>query len=349
MRFIGCKAQLLENIKEVVDKHVLNAHVFCDAFSGTVSVARYFKKQYEIISNDMLYFSYCMQKATIELNIKPRFYRLYSISGVENPLSYFNNMPVSSMEVLPQKKRFFQNNYSPLGGRRYLTDTNALRIDFIRNTIEEWHRLNLISELEYFYLIACIVEGIPSISNISGTYGAYNKLWDPRSAKEFQMVDIPVMYNYRHNKTYNEDVATLLTHVKGDILYLDPPYNERQYLPNYHLLETAARYDSPPLKGITGMRPYEEQKSDFCSKKTVCNAFEQIMQRANFKHIILSYSTDGLMSIEEISSIMKEYGKPNTFEVHYIPYRKFKSNSCKTIQNNSKELKEMLIYIKKQV
>lgn len=346
MRFIGNKTQLLENIKEVVDRHASDAASFCDIFSGTASVSRFFKQWYEIYSNDLLYFSYCLQRGTIENPGKPSFKLLSNATGIKDPIRHFNDMPTESMEVLPKEKRFFQYNYSPIGGRMYITDANALRIDYSRNTIEDWHAQSLLTDDEYFYLIACVVEGIPFVSNIAGTYGAFNKTWDVRSNKLFQLIDLPVINNGKRNRSYNMDGAALLQEISGDILYIDPPYNERQYLPNYHVLETAAKYDSPVLRGVTGQRPYKMQRSDFCSKKTVVSAFDSLLSHAKFKHIILSYNTDGIMTLDEIESTMKKHGIPATYEVNFIPYRRFKSRSVAT---KTEELKEMLIYIRKEV
>jgi adenine-specific DNA-methyltransferase len=346
MRFIGNKTNLLDNIKEVVDRHAMGATSFCDIFSGTASVARFFKEWYEIYSNDILYFSYCLQRGTIENPCKPFFESLKEAIGILNPILFFNTLQTEEMETLEKDQRLFQNNYAPTGGRMYVTDENALRIDYARNKIEDWHNQGWLSEDEYYYLVASVVEGIPFVSNIAGTYGAYNKSWDPRTRKQFMLIDLPVVYNGQNNKSYNKDGATLLKEISGDILYIDPPYNERQYLPNYHVLETAAKYDFPELKGVTGQRPYEMQRSDFCSRKTVVSAFDELMGNAQFKHIILSYNTDGIMTLDEIETTMKKHGLASSFEVNYIPYRRFKSRSKAT---RTDELKEMLIYIQKDV
>ena len=346
MRFIGNKTQLLNNIKEIVDKHAHDANSFCDIFSGTASVARYFKQWYEVYSNDVLYFSYCLQRATIQNPNKPQFNKLIEATGISQPIYFFNDMPTQDMEVLEQKKRLFQNNYAPLGGRMYLTDSNALRIDFSRNKIEEWRNLGLLCDDEYYYLVASVIEGIPYVSNIAGTYGAFNKRWDPRTSKVFELIDLPVTYNGRNNKSYNRDGVSLLKEIHADILYVDPPYNERQYLPNYHVLETAAKYDFPEIRGVTGQRPYDIQKSDFCSKHKVVKAFDSLLENADAKHIILSYNTDGIMTLEEIEKTMKKHGIPSTFEITYIPYRRFKSRSEMTRIDG---LREMLVYIQKEV
>ena len=161
MRFIGCKTLLLDNIKEVIDAHAPDAKTFCDIFSGTSTVARHFKQWYEVISNDLLYFSYCLQMATIENDGLPSYSVLLEKCGIADPFEYFNSMKTEDMEALPVEKRFFQNNYAPVGGRMYVTDSNALRIDFARNMVEQWRNAGYLSDLEYYHLVAGIVEGIP--------------------------------------------------------------------------------------------------------------------------------------------------------------------------------------------
>ncbi len=343
MRFIGCKTLLLDNIKAVIDEKAPDAKSLCDIFSGTATVARFFKRWYEIYSNDLLYFSYVLQKGTIENDCVPEFEVLRSSLSIQDPIDYFNSMSNSDMEVLEQKRRFFQNTYAPAGGRMYVTDENALRIDFARNTVEDWYKNGLISEDEYFYLVACIVEGVPFVSNTSGTYGAFHKEWERRSYKKYEVYRLDITTNGKNNKSYNCDGVELLRHIGGDVLYIDPPYNGRQYLPNYHVLETAAKYDFPEVCGVTGQRQYENQKSDFCLKTKAVPAFDELIKNAQFKHIILSYSTDGLMSVSEIEEVMKKYGKEGTFKIYEIPYRRYKSRNA-TLTD---QLKELLVYVEK--
>ncbi len=345
MRFIGSKILLLENIKEVIDEQVPMASSFCDIFSGTACVARYFKQWYEVYSNDLLYFSYVLQKSTVENDTQLNFKGIQKITNGLNPIDYFNHLETIEMESLEQRKRFFQNTYSPNGNRMYITDENALRIDYSRNTIEQWKKDRLITENEYYYLVAATVEGIPFVSNISGTYGAFHKTWDKRAFKKFELVSLDILTNNKQNRCFNEDGVELVSKISGDILYVDPPYNSRQYPSNYHVLETAAKYDYPEVKGITGIRSYKDQKSNFCIKKLVINEFARLIENAQFKHIILSYNSDGLMSIDDIEIIMKKFGKEDTYKVYEIPYKRFKSRTLTKKDN----LKEFLFYIEKEV
>lgn len=343
MRFIGCKNNLIDNIAELVSNECKDSKIFCDIFAGTGIVGSYFKDKYKIISNDLLYFSYCIQRGIIKLNKEPEFNNLSIISGERNRLNlvlnYLNGLDISNYNG----KKYISNRYSPLANRMYLTEANSLKIDYMRETIENWYEEKKITEDEYYYLIACMIQEVPSVSNISGTYGAYLKSWDNRVYKEFTIYPLEVKYNKYDNDVYNEDGVELLSRIEGDILYVDPPYNARQYLPNYHVLETVAKYDDPEISGVTGVRKYDNQKSSWCLKTKVTQEFEKLLSRANFKYIILSYNSEGLMDKALIESLMKKYGKSETFKLIEIPYRRFRSRSA----NAKHGVTEYLFFIEK--
>ena len=343
MRFIGSKNALLENIEYVINENTEgNEHILCDLFSGTAVVAQHFKNRYKIISNDFMYFSYVIQKAVIENNKIPKYENLKKV-GVENPYQFLEESVCSEV-----KENFFiTKNYSPYEDckRMYLSVENAIRIDYIRNMIESWKDNNLLTEEEYFHLLAGLVEGVPYVSNITGTYGAYLKDWDKRAYKNFEMVRLNVENNGFKNECYNENANNLISEIQGDILYLDPPYNTRQYAPNYHLLETISQYDYPEIKGVTGMRNYDGQKSDFCKKSMALIAFEDIIKQADFENIVVSYSNEGVMKLEEIEKVLKKYGIKETYKRYDVPYRKYKSK----IYNVEKVLYESIFFIKKDV
>ncbi len=342
MRFIGNKTNLLEEIKNVVDENCNDdSEIFCDIFAGTGSVSRFFKDYYRIISNDLLYFSHVLTASTIENNHVPTFTKLKE-HGVDAPLTYLETHDVSSISG------FVTEEYSPAGkaNRKYLTEENARRIDFIRQTIEAWKSNNLIDSYEYKYLLASLIEGIPYVSNITGTYGAFLKAWDKRAFKRFELIRLGVTNNDKRNICYNEDANELIKKISGDILYIDPPYNERQYLPNYHLLETVAKYDAPVLKGVTGVRPYSNDKSSYCIKKSVGASFEDLIENADFKHIIISYSDDGLLSTDKIIEVLKKHCISETVKLYKIPYNRYKS---KLPQTDKPEHFEFIFYAQKNV
>lgn len=341
MRFIGCKTNLLNEINKVVDENCgQNNAVFCDLFAGTGTVSRYFKPKYQIISNDMMYFSHVLTAATIENNQIPEFNRLHE-EGIDDPLTFLEIAPIQMTE-----KGFITKTYSPASeaGRMYFIEENASRIDFIRETVEVWKQRSWINQSEYKYLLACLIEGVPFVSNITGTYGAYLKRWDKRAYKPFELRRLEIFDNKRRNICYNEDANDLIRKISGDILYIDPPYNDRQYLPNYHVLETIAKNDSPKVSGITGIRQYSQEKSEYCMKTRVHGAFEDLIINADFKHIIISYSDDGLLSIEELMSLLKTHCISNSVKVYKIEYSRYKGK----IQTTQNKHFEYIFYARKK-
>jgi adenine-specific DNA-methyltransferase len=130
--------------------------------------------------------------------------------------------------------------------------------------------------------------------------------------------------NDNEHLVFNKDANELIKEISGDILYLDPPYNERQYGANYHLLNTITLYDSFIPKGKTGMRHYN--KSEYCRKPSVKKVFENLIKDAQFPFIFLSYNNEGLMKVEEIEAIMSKYGK---YSLEKIGYQRFKADKAR--------------------
>lgn len=333
MRFIGNKEKLLENIYQTVLSTGVKSGIFCDFFSGTSNVGRFFKeKGFEIISSDLLYFSYVLQKAYIENNGEPKFKKLLAEIKMPN-----NKLIPSSFDTVKDYlnnmkgiKGFIYKNYTEEGTagqkyvRKYFTPENGKIIDEIRTKIEEWKKSKLINENEYYVLLASLMESVPFYANISGVFGAFMKNYDPRALKKFEIKPMSFYSGTKKHKVYNCNSMDLIDNLSVDILYLDPPYNERQYAPNYHVMETIARFDNPQIKGVTGMRDYKEQKSEFCNKTTALVALDKIAKTAKYKFLILSYNSEGIMPEKEIISVLKKYGK---VKLQNIDYLRFKSNS----------------------
>ena len=333
MRYIGNKENIIATISGILDARGICGRSFFDFFSGTTNVARYYKRRgYRIVSSDLLYLSYCLQKAYIENNEVPAFSRL--LPQLEFERSILTDSPLDAavdyLNQLEGVEGFIYRNYTPGGTaelaqpRMYFSDENGKRIDVIRQTIENWKASHLISDSEYYILIACLIETVPFYANISGVYAAFQKKWDPRAVKPLKLRPIEIITNSFENIVFNVDSAVLCSRIKTDIIYLDPPYNERQYAPNYHLLETIAKYDNPEIRGVTGMRNYENQKSAFCNSQTALSSLDSIARNAQYRFLVLSYNSEGIMPEREIISVLSRYG-----EVHLdqFDYTRFKSNS----------------------
>lgn len=342
MRYIGGKSLMLSHINEVINNKTENVQSVLDIFSGSGVVATNFKRcNYEVITNDLLYFSYVLNRGTICLNEEPKFEQL----GIENPLDYLNKLSIKETEFVLDDC-FVYKNFSPneTCSRMYFQNHNAIKIDIIRLTIEKWKNEQKICEDEYFYLLACLINAVPCVSNITGVYGAYLKHWDIRTYNPIKLVKPEIIPSMKQHYAYNMDALDLSKKIQTDLVYLDPPYNERQYLPNYHVLETIARYDSPVVKGVTGMRDYSEEKSLFCQKAKVADAFRSLLESLNTKYILVSYNNEGILSTEELSKIISSVGEKNTFELFEYDYRRYKNK----IPNNKLGLKEQLYFVRKK-
>jgi len=337
MRYIGSKRALLHNVDNLLKKHIDGTEQeFLDLFAGTNVVGDYFKDRYTIISNDLLYFSYVNAKATIENNCKVTFNRLRRIN-ISDPFEYFND----DRNIKPIK-HYYENAYTPTGGAMYLTVDNGRRIDFIRDSIDEWKNKELLTDTEYYYLISVLIQAIPFVSNITGTYGAYLKKWDKRSLKKLNLKPLSVINNNRNNESFNEDANDLIKRIKADITYVDTPYNNRQYASNYHLLENVSRNNKPKLKGKTSIFDWKSLRSDYSMKKHALSAMEDLIKNLCSKHIILSYSNEGIIPEQELVDVISKYSTVPV-EVEHIDYRKYKSK----VKSKDNGLNEILIYFSK--
>ena len=339
MRYIGSKKTLLIEIKKMVDKHTKGSEeIFLDLFAGTNSVGNYFKQFYTVYSNDLLFFSYVNAKATIENNLKPSFSKLVS-TGIQSPMNYLQNL-----ETKNDVQGYYETAYSPSGNANYLTVKNAKKLDVIRAQIDDWKHQEMISEYEYYYLLSSLIESLPFISNTTGTYGAFLKHWDKRALNDLELQDFTIFDNKKKNKAFNEDANTLIKRIKADIVYIDTPYNSRQYASNYHLLENVARNNQPILKGVTKIFDWKNLKSDYATKNKALDAMEDLIKNIDATHIILSYNNEGIIPEEALTDLLIRNSIDGTVDIKKIPYRKYQSKKASKI----KEVYELLFYIRKK-
>ena len=325
LNYIGSKYSLLSFIEEAIRTAVgdVAGLVMAEPFAGTGTVSRHFKREVKkLIVNDLEAYSYVLIR------------------------NYIGNHTIFAFEGLLQELNRLDGvegtiylNYCLGGGkgRQYFSDENGRRIDAIRQKIERWKDSMFIDEDEYYFLLASLIESADKVSNVASVYGAFLKHLKKTAQKSLILRPAVFETNGNNHEVYQMDANELIRKISGDILYLDPPYNHRQYGANYHLLNTIALYDNFTPKGKTGLREY--RRSEYCMRNRVKTVFEDLIANAQFRYIFLSYNNEGLMSVDEVEVIMSKYGE---YSLRTIDYQRFKADKDSNRQHKASRTKEYL-------
>lgn len=337
MDYIGSKEKVNEWMFKIMTENLEPKDtVFLDACSGSGSVSRYasalgYKK---IISNDIMEFPSHIVRGALSFPV--------SSADVNSAIDI-----IGKMNSLPGVDGFFAKNYSESSGRIYFSDENAKKIDACRIFIEDNVKDNPALKS---YLLYCLLEALSSVSNTTGVQAAFLKKLKDRARKPMVISTAPVRTRLCTVQVHSRDILALLNDAefrknnKEDLLYIDPPYNERQYGPNYHLYETLVKYDNPTIHGKTGLREWtSESKSDFCSKKTCLEFTKQVVGATTAKEVYISYNSDGLLSKQEIISAFPK----GSCTLRTMAQKRYKSDSSTTREYNESPLREYLFRIEK--
>jgi adenine-specific DNA-methyltransferase len=352
MNYIGSKLSLLNFLEKSINQVAGKDYsVFCDFFAGTGAVGLHFKKQgHQVYANDVQYYSYVLNRHYIgnhrELAFKGLVDEVADLKKVD--VEQRKNFVCDYLNGLKGVSGFIFKNYC-LGGtqgqhyqRQYFSDENGQRCDAIRMKIENWKEQRKITDDEYYFLLTSLLESVDKQANTASVYGAFLKKLKQSAQKLFVLKPAQLVINEQSHKVFNEDINNLAGKIQGDVLYLDPPYNHRQYATNYHLLETIAKYDNPQIHGKTGLRNYESQKSLYCSRSKVKQAFKDLILKAKVKYIFLSYNNEGLMTPADVKEIMSLRGKYGVFTQEY---GRFKADTDQKRDYKAKKTLEYLHYV----
>lgn len=330
MRYIGSKKKLNDWLFSIILKNKSPKDlIFLDACAGSGAVSEYasslgFKK---IISNDMLSFPQHVVTGATSLT---------------TPEYVDAKLKLEMLNKLPGTDGFFYQNYSEDGGRLYFTNENAKRIDVIRQEIEKENNSNIKS-----YLIYCLLEAASAALNTTGIQCSYLKYVQDKAKKSLILIPMNCVCLPGLVEASCSDILSLLTNkeyrdkYQEDILYCDPPYNSRQYATNYHLFETIAKYDNPVIVGKTGQRDWSSSKSKFCSKSKCLSFLKSIIKETTAKNIYFSYSSDGILSLEDFKTLGDDV------TVDSKDQKRYKADASTVRTYDQSDLKEYVITIRK--
>ncbi len=318
MRYIGNKTRLLPFILRTLEKERIAVGSVHDAFAGTASVSRALKSEgWRVYSSDLLMSSYVFQRAYVVAEAADP-----SISEMAKELA--QGPPVTS---------FISRHFSPAGGsasagRMYFTPENAGRIDASRETLDKWRKERALRDEDYYLLLAAIIEGADRVANTAGVYASYMKRWQPNARRPFEIVPELPLEGKVPARAYLMDAADAAKEIgEVDLLYIDPPYNSRQYVAYYHIPEILARGWSdtlPAIRGKVGLLAGEEGRSQWSHGRRVQRLFSGLLADSGAKYALVSFNSEGHLKPEALESLLGKAsadGKVSRFSQRYRRYR----------------------------
>ena len=321
-RYLGNKYKLLTFIKSTVAQECQGVNTVADIFAGTGSVASAFSDK-KLITNDLLYFNYICHVAWFGSEH-------YDEEKIQNLICYYN-------AVIPQEENYMSENFADT----FFSLEDCRKIGFIREDIEEIFRQKKINARERAILITSLLYAMDKIANTCGHYDAYI-----RGAQFERHLELSVPLasnnNNENNQCYNEDANVLVERIEADLVYIDPPYNSRQYCDAYHLLENVARWQKPTVSGVALKMDRSNLKSDYCTSNAV-KAFEELIGKIKAKYILLSYNnmaekgngrSNAKISDADIMRILSQKGRVKVFSEQYRAFSAGKSD----IKDNEERL-----------
>ena len=209
----------------------------------------------------------------------------------------------------------------------YFTLENAGRIDAARRTLHEWRVKGLVDDDAFHLLLAALIEGADRVANTAGVYAAYIKSWQS-NARHPLMIEPTVPIAGRGSSAFRGDASDVARKIGPvDLLYLDPPYNARQYSGYYHVPEVIARGwfdEEPALRGKTGLLHDPETKSEWCAPGRVGHALAELLEASQARHVLVSYNSEGLLPPAKLKAALKAVstdGRVRPFTRRYRRYR----------------------------
>ena len=325
MRYFGSKVSVVEDVFSLTSERIPHGFL-CDPFGGVGTVGSYFKnKNYKVYSGDHLAFAHFFQINKIAQNGHPKFETLCNELKIEN----YQDV-ISLLNGLKGRDGWLVENF--VNQRKFFTLQNGRKIEACWKMIKTWNENGWLSYEENAILIASLINSMDKVSNTAGTYYAYLKNWYRKALRPFNFDLLDYTDGNPDCRCFLCDATSLVEQHKYDILYLDPPYNERSYASYYHLPETIALDENPEVRGKAGIPCAQRPHSSFNRRKEALSALENLLEVANFRLLVFHYSNEGIIPRNSLLKLLMEFGD---VEEHILDAKGYVNKSKpRTIQHN---------------
>ena len=339
-RYIGSKSKIVDVVISKIKTLVPEGSTVTDLMCGTAIVSMELRKEgFNVIANDLMTYSYHHAVTGLKLYKRPEFSgaskfieKHYQPDNVETPTPDAYEKIIYSISQAEPVQGYFWKEFSQAGKpsntdkpRNYFSADNAKQIDGYRKVILNLRHTQQISDIEFSVLQHDLLMAANDVANIAGTYGHYMAKLSGRAKDKISLrtSDLFLKRDTSKHKVYQGYAEEISSLIKCDLCYIDPPYMKRQYAANYHILETLARGDNPDAIGVSGLRPWRDQYSNFCTKTKIRDSFREIFNNMDCPKFLISYSEDGLLSMEDFKELLKPFGRVT---VEDFKHKRFKSN-----------------------
>ena len=314
-RYLGSKTKLLDFIDSILSDEKIEFKSFADIFAGTGTVACHFHSRSQIVVNDILdsnshiYHAFFGREKINENKLKER-------------LVFYNSLNINDFG-----DNYFSKNFSDT----YFDAKNAKKIGIIREDIEKLFEKKIIINREKSYLLTSLIYALDKIANTVGHYDAYRKIDIPE--KDLFLLPLNIKKSKYPAVIYKEDANDLVKRISADVVYIDPPYNSRQYSDAYHLLENIATWKKEEVFGVAKKINRTHIKSRY-NMKSAGVAFCELIDNIDAKYILVSYNDMGTsgdarsqsrISDHEILSALERKGDVKKFETDFRQFTAGKS------------------------
>ena len=357
VKYIGSKNLIIPYIIQIVSKIPVTEKTFIDVFTGTTRVSQAFRELgWKVIASDLAWASEVYSE--LFLNTKPSELRL-----LKRKCEELDSLPVSREGDWITKN--YGDSKSSCGTKnvRVWKPDNTKKADAIRNKIEEWVNKKEITESVGKKLIAILILAMDSVDNTVGVQQAYLKDWANRTRNPLKMItkipteDWKVLSGPRGKFILGD--ALSIEYPRCEVAYLDPPYTTHSYSTYYHIWDSITKWDKPEVGLTTNRRvdriarsPEHDKTmiSTWNRKKGVIESFIKLIERIPVSWVIISYSSESLIHIDELIRNIKEMSCIKSVDIYSVDHRR---NIMANIGNgedasNHRDVKEYIVVLQKE-